>query len=241
VDASAGPEAKREREAASPPAREASGEKAAPGLSAVQVTLRDQSQIPGRLRELRNERLTVDHASLGTVGVSLSEVLEIAFQSGKARYLSDMEPSAVREERGLLFDAKKLLPYRRDRNVLGQPLSLNGRRYRKGLGVHSYCLIEYPLGGAYARFLATVGLDDSARPPSFEMAKLDVGSVVFRVKVDGKVVWEKPMTWRDAPAAVDLPLTGAKALALEVDYGAGGVPGLLTRDRADWAEARVVK
>jgi hypothetical protein len=118
---------------------------------------------------------------------------------------------------------------------------MGGTTRRKGLGVHSYSLLEFDLAAEFSRFRATLGLDDSARPEEAQPQGGDEGSVVFRVKLDGKVLFEKGMTWRDPPTPVDLSVEKGRLLALEVDYGPPEGGFNLVRDRANWAEARVVK
>jgi hypothetical protein len=213
-----------------------------PPRSLVRVTLQDGSSFPASLREISGGKAALDHDVLGALSAPLEEVAEIAFLGGKTRYLSDMEPALAREHLGPAFQKK--MPHRRDANVLGDPLRMGGREYRKGLGVHSYSLLQYTLRGQPSRFQATIGLDDSARPFDSQSPAADVGHVVFRVRVDQRQVLEKAMSWRDAPLPVDIPLAGARVLELEVDFGAveGSGPGFnFARDRANWAEARIME
>ena len=213
-----------------------------PSRSLVRVTLQDGSSFPASLREIAGGKAALDHDVLGALSAPLEEVAEIAFLGGKTRYLSDMEPTLAREHLGPAFQKK--MPHRRDANVLGDPLRMGGREYRKGVGVHSYSLLQYTLGGQPSRFQATIGLDDSARPFDSQSPAADVGHVVFRVRVDQRQVLEKAMSWRDAPLPLDIPLAGARVLELEVDFGAveGSGPGFnFARDRANWAEARIME
>jgi len=213
-----------------------------PRRSLVRVALQDGSSFPASLREIAGGKAALDHEILGPLSAPLPEVTEITFLGGRTRYLSDMEPSQVREHLGPAFQKK--MPYRRDANVLGDPLRMGGREYRKGLGVHSYSLLRYDLGGEHSRLQATIGLDDSARPYDSQSPAADVGHVVFRVRVDERPVLEKAMSWRDAPLPVDIPIAGARVLELEVDFGAveGSGPGFnFARDRANWAEARIIQ
>jgi hypothetical protein len=213
-----------------------------PPRSLVRVTLQDGSSFPASLREIAGGKAALDHDVLGALSAPLEEVGEIAFLGGKTRYLSDMEPALAREHLGPAFQKK--MPYRPDANVLGDPLRMGGREYRKGLGVHSYSLLQYTLGGQQSRFQATIGLDDSARPFDSQSPAADVGHVVFRVRVDQRQVLEKAMSWRDAPLPVNIPVAGARVLELEVDFGAveGSGPGFnFARDRANWAEARIIE
>src|SRR5205807_2281318 len=114
-------------------------------------------------------------------------------------------------------------------NVDGHPLRLAGQGYDRGLGTQSRTLLAYRLSAGDRRFQATVGLDESAGP---------LGSVVFRVLVDGKErLVTPPMSVRDTPKAIDVDLTGAKALILMTEFGERGE----IRDFADWAEARILR
>ena len=225
------------------PAKDGAGKDGGrPARSLVRVTLEDGSSLPASLREISGGKAALEHGILGLLSAPLAEVSELAFLGGKTRYLSDMDPTLAREHLGPAF--QKTMPHRRDANVLGDPLRMGGREYRKGLGVHSYSLLRYAPGGEHSRFQATIGLDDSARPFDSQSPAADVGHVVFRVRVDERQVFEKAMSWRDAPLPVDIPISGARALELEVDFGAveGSGPGFnFARDRANWAEARIIQ
>jgi hypothetical protein len=211
------------------------------------VTLRGGTSFTAAVKGLSSGKLSLHEPVLGAVEASLGDVLDIAFQNGRSVYLSDREPARVVERLGPAF--RKTMPHRRDENVLGEPLRMGGREHRKGLGVHSYSLLEYDLGGEFTRFQAVIGLDESARPAEGEPLLAGVAEVVFRVRVDGKLVLEKAMSWRDPPLPIDVPLDSptagaggkARTLSLEVDYGApeGGFNFAL--DRANWAEARIVR
>ena len=125
-------------------------------------------------------------------------------------------------------------PYQRDRNVLGEPLVVGGKRYLKGIGMHSAGRMTYRLDGKYKRFDAAVAIDDSADRR---------GSVTFGVYVlrDGK--WKAKRTRvtscaaASPPQPVSVDVDGRKALTLTVDYADRGDE----MDRADWLDARLVK
>jgi len=205
----------------------------------TRLTLRDGSRFVARLLRLESGELRVSRKDLGVVSVALAEVLEVAFLDGRSSYLSDREPLRTKEHLGPAFVLTR--PFRRDTNVLGEPMRMAGREYRKGLGVHSYSLLEYALDGEFSRFLAWIGLDESARPTDPGTVDTDVGSVVFRVLLDGKPLLEKAMTWRDPPVQLEVPVSGGKVLRLEVDYGGRAGSTNFARDRANWAEAIVIK
>ena len=68
---------------------------------------------------------------------------------------------------------------------------LGGQPYDRGLGTQSRTLLAYRLKPGDRRFQALVGVDDRAGP---------LGSVVFRVLVDGKSRFTTPpMSARDTP------------------------------------------
>ena len=112
------------------------------------------------------------------------------------------------------------------------------KTYAKGLGVHAYSKLEYDLAGGFQKFQATIGLDDSARPP-LQGASSSTGTVVFRVWLDGKRIAEKLMKFSDPPQELDLPVSNGKTLSLEVDFGDKNLSAAL--DRANWCGARVIR
>lgn len=110
----------------------------------------------------------------------------------------------------------------------GNPITLDGIVYDKGLGVHAPSEIVYDLNGQYGRFLADVGVDDENDPG---------GTVVFRVLVDGVEQFNSGvMTNASATQTVDVNLAGANEVRLIVDNAGDGNGN----DHADWADARLI-
>lgn len=111
----------------------------------------------------------------------------------------------------------------------GAPISIRGRVYAKGLGVHGESVIDYHLGGACERFAADIGLDD------WSAVRGSSGSVAFYLFGDGGELYRSAVLTRaDQPIAVDLPVAGVRMLRLVVTNAEG--TGL---DHASWADARV--
>jgi alpha-galactosidase len=108
----------------------------------------------------------------------------------------------------------------------GNTLRIAGTEYTKGLGVHGGSLIRYRLGGKCTRFKSVIGIDGEAGSS---------GSVVFKVHVDGVVRYQSGLLRGGMSGEIDLDLTGARELKLEVTSGGDGA----TLDHADWAVARV--
>jgi alpha-galactosidase len=114
------------------------------------------------------------------------------------------------------------------RSVTGNPITLGGKAFSRGIGVHAFSQITIDLKGAAVRFQAIVGVDDE---PSGR------GMVSFRVLLDGlekSVVG--PIKYGDAPVPISIDVRGAGLMDLVVDDGGNGISG----DHADWADARLI-
>lgn len=189
------------------------------------VILSDGTQLGAITASTTNDALTVTSTAGFAVRLSLQQIETLAFHSDRVVFLSDL-PTVSQHVDGILH---RSWPVRIDRSVANGPLELNGRRFKKGLGVHSRTEIIYDLDGSYERFAATIGIDDIVRP---------AGSVVFRVIGDGRVLFESgDLTGRDESQAIRVDVVGIKILALLVDYG----EGLDLSDHADWADARLIR
>ena len=182
-------------------------------------------KISGQLAGVKPDVLDL-HTLWGTdVQLPRGEVRSITCRGGRATYLSDLEPVSVDEVS--YFDRQYL--YHRDKALAGGPLLLRGTTYRKGLAVHSRCVLTYRLDGRYELFQARLGFEDSA-PLG--------GSIACRVLADDRELYTNPTLRLAAePVSLKLELAGAKQLVLEVDFGEGQDIG----DRIVWGAARVVR
>jgi hypothetical protein len=154
----------------------------------------------------------------------LAEIVCIYVRSPTVEFLSERKAAGVQ----YVPYVGPSRPYQVDRAVDGRPFTLSGRSYERGLGMQSRTLLAYKLKADDRRFQATVGLDDRAGP---------LGSVAFRVLVDGKERFSTPpMSARDPARSVDIDLEGAKTLILITEYGERGD----VRDLADWVDARII-
>ncbi|HJQ82264.1 MAG TPA: NPCBM/NEW2 domain-containing protein [Lacipirellulaceae bacterium] len=167
--------------------------------------------------------------SLTLTADGLDDIALLQSLGGRFDYLSDLEPQGYRHVPYLSIE----WPYARDRNVLGEPLSVGGKRYLKGIGMHSAARLTYRLDGQYRRFIATVAIDASAGKR---------GSVAFGVYVLRGGAWEEAFTsgmvrGGESPRPVSVDVTGAQGLTLTVDFADRGDE----LDRANWLDARLVK
>ena len=134
-------------------------------------------------------------------------------------FISDMTPiTAIQDHGGLQLDA----------NFNMEPIILNGKRYKKGLGTHANSEIVFDMKTSFTHFDSHVGLDDTEdRSP---------GSIVFKVFVDGKLKHKTPvMRWDSETEHIRVNVEGAQELKLTVENAGDGD----TCDHASWADAMV--
>jgi alpha-galactosidase len=115
-----------------------------------------------------------------------------------------------------------------DLGIAGSPVSIGGTKFTHGVGTHAASKLRVDLAGNARRFVAQVGVDDSAG---------NQGSIEFIVVGDGRVLWKSgPRTGGEPAKAVDVDLTGIRTLVLSVTEGGDGAAS----DHADWAEAAII-
>jgi alpha-galactosidase len=114
-----------------------------------------------------------------------------------------------------------------DKSYFGGPLTIHGRTYQHGLWTNAVASINYYLGGRCSRLTADLGLDDSVKGQ---------GSVTYRISADGQAIYDSGVVTNSTPTAhVDVPLTGAQVLRIDVGDAGNGV----TYDNADIAQPQL--
>jgi len=107
-------------------------------------------------------------------------------------------------------------------------ITLNGKGYEKGLGVHAYSKVSFYIGKNFSRFISDIGLDSETQG----------ASVVFRVWGDGKKLYDSGIIKDNADVQhVNVDVSDVDVLMLEVKDG--GVGNSATH--ADWAGAMLLK
>ena len=116
----------------------------------------------------------------------------------------------------------------KDASINGNPITLNGTVYAKGIGTHANSTIVYNLAGQYTSFLSDVGVDDEERTN---------GTVEFQVMGDGAVLFDSGVLTNQSPIVhVNVNVAGVKTLTLVASDGGDGID----YDHADWAGARLL-
>ena len=116
-----------------------------------------------------------------------------------------------------------------NQSVGGNPLSIGGHQFERGLGTHAISEFTLDLGGQGLSFSAQVGVDDEVGPGR--------GAVTFKVLGDtNQVLWQSPeLHGGDAAMPVNLDLTGVRQITLLADAG-----NTIDSAHADWADAQIV-
>ncbi len=139
-------------------------------------------------------------------------------------YLSDMAESRSGDIHGGLG---------KDRPYWAPVLLLGGRRFAKGLVTcpgpsAARAFVEYPLGGHFSRFQATLG-------SAADQGNYGKGTMNYFILVDGKVVEQGRFPTPPATREINVSVQGAQTLRLEVDNGGDGH----NADHAAWGDARL--
>jgi alpha-galactosidase len=139
--------------------------------------------------------------------------------SSDTLFLSALDLSKVRQGWGRA---------QKDLSVSGNPLSISGRRFDRGVGTHAASVLWVTVNGGAERFQAFAGVDDSAKGD---------GSVIFKVIGDGRILWKSNVMRHGQRASqIDVDLRGVMQLVLQVGEAGDGIGN----DHADWADARLI-
>ncbi len=179
----------------------------------------------GDIRSATSSSIQIGSAAFGEVKLDWSRIGRIEIRSPLVTWLADVKfkSQAVKSALGIDWTPRANL------NVVGGPISLNGRKYARGLGVHGTTNLSYDLDGKQSRLQATIGIDDS-------MGKR--GSVVFRVIGDGRELFKSDVLRGGAkPVDISVDITGVKLLELSTD----AADGLDLGDHANWADVRMIR
>lgn len=105
-----------------------------------------------------------------------------------------------------------------NRNLQGNPLSIGGIRFKRGLAGHTPFTVFYSLGGMARSVSGFVGLDDEDHPRDRKGKELDT-SVRFVILVDRKEVFRHTAVLGEKPFPFRVDLRGKQQLELRGEYG----------------------
>jgi alpha-galactosidase len=111
-------------------------------------------------------------------------------------------------------------------SISGKPLSIAGKTYEKGVGMHAAGEAHVCLDGRKGQFTACVGIDDNTK---------ENASVIFYVFTNKGVAFKSAIMHKgDAPQSVEVDLKGVTDMYLVVDPTADGNG----YDHANWVDAK---
>jgi hypothetical protein len=123
--------------------------------------------------------------------------------------------------------------FKKDLSHSGATITLNGKTYSKGLGVHTNSEIIYNLNGLYGRFVSDIGIDDAITPAD---CGGQGGTAIFQVYRDDVLAYQSPILNRNSPILnLNINVSGVTQLRIKVtDAGDNN-----WCDHGDWAGARL--
>lgn len=197
------------------------------GPRGFRVRLADGSSLPATRVTLAGGKLAADLGDGRERPLDLSRVAAIEQVNGPATWLTGVQPAE--SVYTPYFGTGQEFPARMNQTADGgRDLRYGGKTFRRGIGVHAYSRLVYPLDGGHAAFRVQYAVDD----------RLAHADMTVRVKLDDKVVHQKQGVRAGTLSPVIVAdLAGAKRLTLEVDYGSGTD----VQDRLVWLEPALLK
>ena len=199
----------------------------------VRVQTVEGSEIYGALLQLDPSSLRLRQSDRQELAIPISQVMQIHFELERIIPLTQRRPLKVDE--GLPQSDWFPWTWRKDLNVLGQPLQIGARQFASGIGVHSRSYLTFTVEDGDRTLVGIAGIDASSRPPDEEPG---IGCADFSIRVDGEKKFDAgTLSWKDPGVDFRIDLKGAKKFTLMVDLG----PGHHILDRANWAMIRIIR
>lgn len=196
----------------------------------VQLRLwaRDGSRVQGHLGGIHLGKWNLKPLwdQKNALDADLDEISLVQILGGKVQYLSQLTPVEL-AEKTILAPPQ---PYRMDRSCQGDYISIAGKRYPWGIGVHADSTLVFDLNARFKTFRSDVGI-------ATRMGTR--GSVVFEVLGDGKSLHKTEIVkgGMDKPLTIEVSVEGINKLTLKVTNGGD----LDLGDVANWGSARVMR
>lgn len=189
------------------------------------VTTRVSGRIFAKSVEWANEEVQIQLIDGRSITLEARRIVSIDLVGGRWQWLSEHQP--------ISFEHTPMLslswPYVLNRNVRGKKLSVAGRTFDRGIGVHSRSVLSYDLKGQYKTFVTSFGIDDDSGP---------YADVTVSILVDGRLRLKQENVRRGKLLGpIRLDVTRAKRIELMIDFGANGD----IQDRFDWIEPAVIR
>jgi hypothetical protein len=161
--------------------------------------------------------------------IDVARVADIEQINGPVSWLSVRPPS---ENVYLPFISPgQSWPAQMDRSVTGEAIRFKDTTFNRGIGVHAYSRLTWPLDGSWTAFRTQFAIDG-------DDADALAADVTVRILLDGKAVYEQPhVHGGELSPVIVQQIAGAKTLTLEADFG----DRMDTRARLNWIEPALLK
>lgn len=196
---------------------------------AFRVRLDDGTAIAAAAVTLDGNELHFTIPGNAPRSIDLSHICAIEQINGPVSWLSVRPPS---ENIYVPFISPgRPWPAQMDRSVVGDVIRFRDTTFTRGIGVHAYSKLTWPLDGTWTAFRTQYAIDG-------DNADALAADVTVRIKLDDKVVYEQPHVHGGSLSPVIVQqLEAAKSLTLEVDFGGR----MDTRARLNWIEPALLK
>ena len=155
------------------------------------------------------------------------KVVRLDFSKGKLSFLADMTPTSVKES----STEGVVQHYRRNENLDGGKIHMNGKPFDSGLALHATTELVYDLNGDYREFRAVIGIDDDVSG--------DDGPAILKIEGDGNVLLEKTFSRKDKQRVQPVALNVKDIKTLKITVTSGDILDL--GKHLTLADARVSK
>ncbi len=190
----------------------------------VVCTLHGGFRVTGELVATAGDELLVKSFGGIDIHIPLEIVTELRLASDRSIQLSTLEPARVVQSS--FFDEP--WPVRPDRAAGGGPLTIRGRTFRTGLGMHARTAVTYDVPDGVKTLAATVGIDDGA---------CHQGRATFKVMAGARMLHTtRELGVDDAPLTIAIDISERRRITLVAE-----APTLDLCAHADWGEARFIK
>jgi hypothetical protein len=156
----------------------------------------------------------------------LRGVSKLDFSRGNVSYLSDLAAVASAPPRPP--DEPLELKPAQDRAVFGPDITIDGKKFTKGVSVPRDLSVSYKLDGTYREFKALAGIPDGENRGSWALR--------LRIEVDGRTAYNEVLSKKDRPKDITLNVKDAKEVRISVE-----ADGLFAGGELSLAEARFQK
>lgn len=195
-----------------------------PNLTGLaELTLADGSTLWAKINKLRSGLAYLKIISGPDMVLPWATVRSVSIRSDRMVFLSDLDPKDVFERA-----IAQVGTWQKNKSVRGRPLSIRGRVFDKGIGVHATCRLTFDRPGNFNVLAATIGIDDETNGR---------GDCEFVVLGDGKELARVRIKGNDEAQDLRVKLGGAKEITLAVEPG----NDFDFSDHGNWGDVRLIK